>query len=150
MASQAASFEYWSRLPNKWIIDGGLSRFEGGRRLGASIAALKLLLAITLHARNDPPAKAGPHQGSASLSYDELRVIIGLSRELVSAGLKRLRSDELITVERRGGAKKIGTSSANIVPTTLGQRSPIRASFDMAQKEGPMSCTSSHAGGKLI
>lgn len=96
----------WSRLPTPWIRDGGLKHFTGRSRLGASVAALKILVAILLSAENNSATTAGPNQGSASLSYDELMDLTGLSRASVAAGVKHLVGAELVTVRAEGRGQK--------------------------------------------
>lgn len=95
----------WARLPLKWIYDGDLAMFRGGKQLGANVAALKILLAVLLKAENRSPETAVATQGSASLSYDDLMEMTGLSRSMVASGIKRLRHlDQLsVTQEGRGG-----------------------------------------------
>jgi len=68
----------WARLPLKWIHEQGLSVFQGGKQLGVSMAALKILMAVLLRAENKAPASAEVTQGSACLSYDELMEMTGL------------------------------------------------------------------------
>jgi DNA-binding transcriptional ArsR family regulator len=106
MAEFDASRQRWSRLPSRWVHEEGLRRFAAGRRLGASSAALKLLVAITLPAENNASGKTGPNQGSVSLSYDQLMSLTDLSRAMVSAALKLLQSAGLVWVKREGRGRK--------------------------------------------
>lgn len=82
----------WVKLPSQWILDGGLKDFrwkqaEGGKE----IAALILLIVIAQHAPD----------GAARLPYSALSEKAGLSRAMVSAGLKILKSRDLIEYEDR-------------------------------------------------
>ncbi len=92
----------WARMPNAWLATDGLLFFRGGKERGASMAALKVMLAIMVHAENNPLAKAGDNQGSAALTYTELSVLTGLSRGMVSAGIKKLQEGEFVRVEQEG------------------------------------------------
>jgi len=96
----------WVRLPLGWIHDEGLAEFSGGRHLGSSMAALKVLVAILFHAENRAPAEATATQGSASLTYDELMVMTGLSRSMVRTGIMRLLEPGLIKVLHEGQGRK--------------------------------------------
>ncbi len=96
----------WARLPLAWIHDQRLAEFSGGRDLGSSMAALKVLVAILFHAENKTAKEAGPEQGSASLTYDELMVMTGLSRSMVRTGALRLCKAGLIAIEHEGQGRK--------------------------------------------
>jgi hypothetical protein len=96
----------WARLPLAWIHDQRLAEFTGGKHLGSSTAALKVLIAILLHAENKAASEATSTQGSASLTYDELMVTTGLSRSMVRAGAQRLGQAELIMVAHEGQGRK--------------------------------------------
>jgi DNA-binding transcriptional ArsR family regulator len=133
--------QHWSRLPSGWIRSRGLRRFTVGKRLGVSTAALKVLLAITLRAENNPSKSAtrshqgsaslirdvefsmsdemlialpiedraptaGPNQGSASLSYDELMNLTDLSRPMVSEAIKLLQAEKIVLVKQEGRGGK--------------------------------------------
>lgn len=68
------------------------------------MAALKVYVAVLVHAENNSLPKAGPHQGSASLSYTELGNLTGLSRGMISAGITKLKEGGFVmtTPEGRG------------------------------------------------
>jgi DNA-binding transcriptional ArsR family regulator len=83
-----------------------LANFRAGRSLGPSVAALKVLVAIFLRAENKRPNEATVTQGSASLSYDDLMELTGLSRSMIRAGTLRLRSVGLITVTQEGKGRR--------------------------------------------
>lgn len=96
------SSNLWARLPNHWMAEDGLKFFRGGAEQGTSMAALKIYVAILVHAENNSAAKAGPYQGSAALTYTELCNLTGLSRGKVSSGIKKLKAGEFLTVAREG------------------------------------------------
>ncbi len=97
----------FARLPNAWIYDNGLSRFRTtATHRGVSGAALKLLLAILTKAENAAAARAGPNQGSASLTYGELEELTDLARSSIAAGLKRLQNLEIVRVVHEGRGRR--------------------------------------------
>jgi len=97
----------FARLPNAWIYGDGLRRFRTrSRERGASGAALMLLVAILVKARNDPAESAGPLQGSASLTYEELENLTDLSRASISKGLRRLEEAGVITTLHEGRGRR--------------------------------------------
>jgi hypothetical protein len=96
----------WARLPLRWIHDGDLTKFRGGSQLGNSVAALKILLAVLLRAENKSPDNVVATQGSASLSYDDLMEMSGLSRSMIASGIKRLRELGRLSVSREGRGGK--------------------------------------------
>jgi DNA-binding transcriptional ArsR family regulator len=100
--STKTSSNRWARLPNQWMADDGLKFFRGGSEQGTSMAALKVLVAILVHAENNSVAKAGPFQGSAAMSYTELCNLTGLSRGKVSSGIKKLKAGDFVSVAREG------------------------------------------------
>lgn len=104
VANSAGRF---ARLPNRWINDDGLRDFRVVAKLrGETGAALKLYVAILLRAENKAREKAGPHQGSASLTYAELEDLTDLSRSMVAKGVKRLKAAGLVTVAAEGQGRK--------------------------------------------
>lgn len=100
MPAADAPKDRWSRLPAAWIAAGGLTDFAAGRKRGQSMAALKILLAILLLAKNARFAAQDPNQGSVMISYDDLIDLTDLSRAMVSAGIRRLEELGRITVAR--------------------------------------------------
>lgn len=86
----------------------GLTRFRAGASLGVSMAAMKLLIALILHAQNAPAEDAGDEQGTAALSYDSLTELTDLSRGMVAHGVRFLERHKLVAVERgkRGAPSK--------------------------------------------
>lgn len=92
----------WARFPNQWLSDDRLKFFLGSEERAKSMAALKLLVAILLHAENNSVEKAGRFQGSAALSYRQLATMTGSSREMVSAGIKKLKEGNFVRVETEG------------------------------------------------
>ncbi|PZQ59086.1 MAG: hypothetical protein DI570_16750, partial [Phenylobacterium zucineum] len=90
----------WFRLPAAWIRDEGLHAFSAApTRRGRSGAALKVLIAILARAENQRADSAGPLQGSAAVSYDELMELTDLSREMVAKGVAMLREQKVVTVQ---------------------------------------------------
>lgn len=97
----------WSRLPTAWINQGGLKAFRSRERLlGATMAGLKILIAVLLTAENNSAAEIGPGQGSASLSYDDLMDSTGLSRGSIAQGVALLRDAGIVTVRQEGRGKR--------------------------------------------
>lgn len=96
----------WIRLPLAWIHGEGLTEFRAGQHLGSSMAALKVLVAILFRAENKTPQEATVTQGSASLSYDDLMVMTGLSRSMVRKGTLRLCDAGLVNVTHEGKGRK--------------------------------------------
>lgn len=100
MADGAGQKDRWSRLPTAWIVRGGLVDFAAGKNLGESMAAMKILVAILLLAKNARVDANDPDQGSVMIDYDDLMGLTDLSRAMVSAGIKRLEALGRITVTR--------------------------------------------------
>ena len=92
----------WSRAPTAWIRSEGLRGFRAGSHLGVSIAALKLLFAVILHAENNAGDEIGPNQGSAALTYDELMSLTDLSRAMIAHGARHLVKVGIVSIERDG------------------------------------------------
>ncbi|SFU98495.1 hypothetical protein [Halomonas korlensis] len=83
------------KLPSWWMRDDlALKRFKGGRHLGNSIAALKILLAITVMCEVDGMF--------ARVPYSVLMRITGLSRPMLPRGISLLEDSGLIQVDRSG------------------------------------------------
>lgn len=100
MADADGPKDRWSRLPAAWIVRGGLNEFIAGSKLGESMAALKILVAIHLLAKNARVDADDPDQGSVMIAYDDLMTLTNLSRALVSTGIKRLQALGRVTVKR--------------------------------------------------
>ena len=100
MARAKVVHQRWSRTPTDWIRSGGLKAFRAGRHIGVSIAALKLLFAIILHAENNTGELVGENQGSAALSYDELASLTDLSRAMIAHGTRYLEKTGIATIVR--------------------------------------------------
>lgn len=84
----------WSALPTWWVRGQGISLFVGGDQAGRSIAAIKVLIAISLL------ANFNSHRARNSLS--DLERLTGLSRPMVIAGIADLELKELLLVDRSG------------------------------------------------
>lgn len=62
----------FSRLPSRWITDGGLKAFKWSARDGANSTAALLVLAVIVHHADQA--------GLATLTYDQLTMATGISR----------------------------------------------------------------------
>lgn len=83
------------RLPSWWIRDEhSLKRFKGGMCSGASIAALKCLLAIVLMSEFSTQR--------AKVSYSDLMALTGLSRPMISRAISKLEREGIVEVCREG------------------------------------------------
>lgn len=108
MRPAKSAAQRWSRVPTEWIRSLGLKSFRAGRQLGVSVAALKVLVAVILHAENKAGGEAGIDQGSAALSYDQLTQLADLSRAMVAHGTRRLERLGILAVDhgRRGAPNR--------------------------------------------
>jgi hypothetical protein len=96
-------------LPSWWVRDDlALKRFKGGRHSGNSIAALKILLAITVMCELNGM--------SARVPYSVLMRITGLSRPMLPRGIGLLEDLRLIQVDRtgHGSTYQLMTSPADL------------------------------------
>lgn len=84
----------WSALPTWWVREQGLGVFLGGEKAGRSIAALKVLIAISL--------LANFNTRKARNSLSDLETLTGLSRPMVVAGIADLESKRILLVDRDG------------------------------------------------
>ncbi|MBL4602975.1 MAG: hypothetical protein JKY84_09520 [Emcibacteraceae bacterium] len=86
----------WASLPTDWIKNksNGLSLF-GGNDIGHKCAALKIYIAIVLKAKFSKTEETT--HGVAQVTYDEFENFTGLSRALISSGIKFLADHHLIT-----------------------------------------------------
>ncbi len=81
----------WAKIPTHWIRDESdpkLKRFSRLNR-GASISGLIIYIVMALRC-NTKPNKVFRETGCTDLTYTELQRLTGLSRSLISAGLKML------------------------------------------------------------
>lgn len=91
----------WAKMPTVWIrYDDKLRNFSI-RDIGASIAALKIYLAIVLKA-NYKPDSLFNKGGCAAISFTEFEDLTGMSRAMVAEGLQKLKKEGLIVVEKTG------------------------------------------------
>lgn len=88
----------WSALRSWWIRDQGFSCFKGGENTGKSIAALKVLLAISL--------LASFKSGRTKSRLLDLEQLTGLSRPMVLAGVKCLERNNILNVNRGGSTNE--------------------------------------------
>ncbi|HEJ9058697.1 hypothetical protein BFS14_00060 [Serratia fonticola] len=87
---------HWAPIPAFFIRFDGLRKLNP-RQPSRDIAAMKLYILFAIK------IKTHGVSGGVSLTYDEMTEMVGLSRTLVSAGIKRLLALDLIDIE---GAKK--------------------------------------------
>lgn len=112
----------WVKMPSSWVSRGILKEnFSSKRTISTDIAALKIFMYLCLYSqpikRKKPnlmywlpknlqsPTTVIVTQAEAALTYDDLCSGCALSRKLVSQGLKKLVSQELIVKE--GTKRKI-------------------------------------------
>ncbi|WP_311061436.1 hypothetical protein [Pseudomonas aeruginosa] len=67
-----------------------LGAFKAGGQAGTSIAALKCLLAVSL--------QADFHTRTAAVSYNDFELLTGLSRPMISKGLRMLADMQILTI----------------------------------------------------
>lgn len=98
----------WARLPTRQIVYGRILRsFRADRgELGVSVAALKIYVAVTLMAENKSSAASGIHQGTISMTYDELIEITDLSRSMISHGISLLTELGILSISKEGRGRK--------------------------------------------
>jgi hypothetical protein len=84
----------WTALPTWWVRQLRLGAFTGGNQAGRSIAAVKVLLALSLL------ADFRTRQVKCSLSG--LEALTGLSRPMVITGTAALEGMEILKVDRSG------------------------------------------------
>ncbi len=112
----------WGALHTWWIREKGLSCFQGGRDTGKSIAAIKVLLALSL--------RANFYTHEARVSISELENLTGLSRPMVVTGTDTLEAKAFIEVDREAhvnlyrllvpsGDKKFGKLPARLLISNL-------------------------------
>lgn len=84
----------WSALQTWWVRQQGFGVFTGGGQAGKSIAAAKVMIALSL--------LANFHTHKAKNSLSDLEILTGLSRPMVIAGIADLEEKGLLTVDRSG------------------------------------------------
>lgn len=95
---------HWAALPAFFMRYSGLKDLND-RRPSSDIAAMKLYIVFAIKIRTHG------NKGAVSLSYDELTEMAGLSRTLVSRGLKQLCAYNLILIT--GDRKKFYSLKSN-------------------------------------
>src|SRR3954463_123560 len=97
---------------NTWIkvpavgINGGILKSFTAATIGASIAALKIYIALLEQTNNDSSSQM---YGISSPSITALELMTGLSRALVVSGTSLLERHNLIKVRREIGRENIYT-----------------------------------------
>lgn len=86
------------KLPTWWFREEKLKCFQGGLKAGESIAALKVLISISLH--------ADFHTREADISFSSLEEITGLSRPMVIKGVKKLEEEKIVHIDRTGNTNR--------------------------------------------
>lgn len=84
----------FSKCPTWWTRAKGMVAFKGGGSAGASIAALKCLMAIS--------TVIDFWSRKARLSFSDLELLTGLSRPMVVKGIGMLEELEIVAVNRTG------------------------------------------------
>lgn len=94
----------WKRLPTRLVTSGLLRelRWQGDGIGASNTAGLMLYMAIGFYAVQRVDVATGLHPGEASATYEQLQEFTGLSRELVSRGLRKLEEWGLIRTRQRG------------------------------------------------
>ena len=92
----------WKKFPTNWIEPASMSDLKWGPEGSANSAALMIFLAIAVYAStiDDPVNELST--GEADPTYEEFKAFCGLSRALISKGLKRLVALNLIKKSKRG------------------------------------------------
>lgn len=85
----------FSALPTWWVREHGLDElFIGGNQAGKSIAALKMLMALS--------TLVNFHTMKAKNSYSDLERLTGLSRPMALTGIALLEEHDIVRVNRKG------------------------------------------------
>lgn len=95
--------KYWSKMPSRWVIDGGLKKFRyssnnQNQMNAANIAALMMFLIIVSKAQKDE----FNDELITNFTYKEFSESLGISRQSISMGLKVLESNNIISIKRIG------------------------------------------------
>lgn len=107
----------WVRLPTGWIESRGLRVLRWKKGGAENVAGLILLVAIA--------HRMDQATGSGRVTYDELQAATGLSRTLISAGLRMLTDAKL--VDREG---KSVISLAAFEPDANYAKLPVRKLYE--------------------
>lgn len=83
----------WVKLPSAWIIEDKLKDFQWGKGGSDNTAALMVLLVVAHH--------ADPDSGVAHLTFDQLEVLLEISRTKITAGVSRLVTAGLLSKPTR-------------------------------------------------
>lgn len=94
----------WKRLPTRLVTTELLSalRWQGDGVGATHSAALMIYFAIGFYAVQRFDVSSGLFAGEASVTYEKIQSFTGLSRELVSRGLRQLEALQLIHVRLEG------------------------------------------------
>ncbi len=85
--------ERWTSFPTWWVRQGLLNALHAAQAsTGQNIAALKVYLALSINADFE--------SRNAEISLTQLQVLTGLTRPMVTAGLKTLEAMNVIKVDR--------------------------------------------------
>lgn len=82
----------FSSLPTWWVRHSGLIDFKGGSQAGSSIAALKVVIGLSL--------VMDFHTKTAKSSITDLERLTGLSRPMVCKGIRALEELEIVEINR--------------------------------------------------
>ncbi|PSU67282.1 hypothetical protein C9J22_19925 [Photobacterium phosphoreum] len=91
----------WSKMPSKWIAESGLKlHFSSNNKVSDDIAALKIFIVLCYLSKevNRSGSEKKNNVFEAKVTYDQFTVLCSLSRALVSRGLKKLKSSNLLEV----------------------------------------------------
>lgn len=89
----------WVKMPSNWIrFNSGLKKFTR-KEMSNAISALIVYIALILRA-NQEPNEEFMEPGYVSISYTVLQNMTGLSRALISRGLKKLVEENLINIHK--------------------------------------------------
>lgn len=92
----------WSKMPSKWIADNELKiHFSSTNMVSDDIAALKIFIALCFFSK-EVDSSAGQNfirNFEAKVTYEQIIEMCSLSRALVSRGIKKLKSVNLVTVK---------------------------------------------------
>lgn len=82
----------FSSLPTWWVRNLGLIDFEGGSQAGSSIAALKVVIGLSL--------VMDFHTKTAKNSITDIERLTGLSRPMVCKGIRALEEQGIVEINR--------------------------------------------------
>lgn len=102
----------WSKMPTEWVTNGVIKEFK--REDGATgPASLMLFFTLCHHADVFSPTDSGPFS-VAQITYTKLAELTSVSRKLVSSGLDKLETLDMI---RRIGSNHFGAYHLNGLET---------------------------------